>query len=82
MVRPLGGQLYEYRFEFTPECTPGSAVRREGPLWYYELVDGYPTRRQVTLDCFDTPQQILDTVDCVPLPVTASTWGQVKALYR
>ena len=81
-VKPLGGQLYEYRFDFTPECTPGSAVRREGPLWYYELVDGSATRRQITLSCGEPPQPIIDDVECSPLPAASTTWGAIKALYR
>jgi hypothetical protein len=32
--------------------------------------------------CEDGERTVIDGGDCVPLPVTASTWGAVKALYR
>jgi len=70
-VTPLGSGLYEFRWDYPLECF-GSEIKREGHLWWQELVDGNPEHRYVALYCADGPKPILDTATCEAVLVSES----------
>ena len=78
-VTDLGGGLYRWNWEGWPRDCYQTEVSREGVLVFRAPWGDY---MWLSIHCSDGPQAIIDTVECIPLPVAQPTWGAVKAMYR
>jgi hypothetical protein len=79
----LGNNDYRVVWQGWPRaCIPSAGIFRDGfVVFRFPDYSGTFSYYSYML-CEDGERTVIDGGDCVPLPVTASTWGAVKALYR
>jgi hypothetical protein len=76
------GQLQRRCDGWPRACIPSAGIFRDGfVVFRFPDYSGTFSYYSYML-CEDGERTVIDGGDCVPLPVTASTWGAVKALYR
>lgn len=84
VLSDIGGGNYRFVLEgWEKSCFPnGEAVRDGAIYWRCFFEPGQAQTVLLRFYCGDRAQPIIDDSTCVPLPVSASTWGAIKAMYR